>query len=234
MEVRSLFYNLNRYYLSGAPLSRWLIVFLLLGGTATALGWAPGGWPATGLWLLAAVGVIVITWKLKRQDFIAFHELPAPVLEPKPLPASEKVPIHASGHFHVEGKYRRFAWIEGYFRTFATREHAALCLVPPSRFLGVARWPDEETGMWYCFVMPAHIQQVRWGEIHFRGGPNTGVAVDYQLTIPKQGRLRPERTEFETLYLACESKEEACLILADLLYDLTVPEHSPNGTARNG
>ncbi len=224
--MRQLLYNLTRHHWSGAPLSRWLAFLLLLGGLVTGIGWLPGGWPVAALWLLAFLTLLGMMVYWRRRDFVRFQEAPAPELIPARLDPSDKIPIFATGHFSVEGKYRRFTWLQGFFRTFATREHAVICHVPPRRFL-LGQWPERETGLWYQFFMPGDIQQVRWGVIDFGAKPMVGLAVEYRLTIPKRSRLSRARTLDETVFLACHTEEDARRILANLLYELTPPPAMP-------
>lgn len=211
-------------------MSRWLAFLLLLGGLVTAAGWLPGGWPVAGLWLLALLALLGVTAYWRRRDFVHFQEAPAPDLLPARLDPSDKIPIFATGHFSVEGKYRRFTWLQGFFRTFATREHAVICHVPPRRFL-LGQWPERETGLWYQFFMPGDILRVRWGAVQFGPEPMVGVAVDYRLAIPKRGRLSRARTLEETVFLACHNEADARRILANLLYELTPPPSAPQAVS---
>lgn len=217
--MTSFFYSLNRHHWAGATLSRWLQVILLLGALFTALGWVPGGWPGAVVWL-ALFGLVLfgsVYWQ--KRDYVQFEESSPPTVVPAPLDPTDKIPIFATGRFSVEGKTQRFTWLQGFFRTFATREHAALCLAPESSFLLLGTWPEREVGMWYCFFMPDQIEDLRWGHVQFDSEPLTCVAVDYQLEVPKQGRFSRAQTLYETFYLACPDPEDAQRILADLLHD---------------
>ncbi len=217
--MHKFLYNLTRHYWSGAPLSRWLLILLLVGAGVTGAGWVSGGWIGTAAWLLVFLALIAAITYWRRRDFVVFKELTPPQFTPKRLKPVDKIPIFATGQFSVEGKDQRFTWLQGFFRTFATREHAVICLVPGRRFLLLGEWPSQEVGMWYQFFNPDDILQVRWGEVRFGSASMTGLAVAYQVHTPKRGRFRPARTTQETIFLACENHEDAEKIMANLLYE---------------
>ncbi|RME62233.1 MAG: hypothetical protein D6790_06675 [Caldilineae bacterium] len=198
---------------------RWVQVALAGVALIAAVGWLPGRWITAAVALLL---LVALTWRARHwrtRDYIRFHDRPKPDVTPAALPASAKLPIFASGYFSVEGKHQHFTWLQGYFRTFPTREHAVLCLVQDSSYLLFGQWPEHEVGMWYCFFKPEVIEKIRWGEIVFDDHRMPGLAVQHTVHMPKRGRLRPARTVSKTIYLACHTEEDARAILADLLYD---------------
>ena len=62
--------------------------------------------------------------------------------------------MYVTGGLTVEGSEQRFTFVPGFYKTFATREHALLCQVRPAARVGVLRWPEAEVGMWYAFFQP--------------------------------------------------------------------------------
>ena len=131
-----------------------------------------------------------------------------------------------TGLFSVEQKYQRFTWLPGFYRTFATREHALLCQVAQRSGRGIGEWPEEEIGLWYIFFSPAALRQLTWGSVTFGAEPRPAIAVTHRVTIPKQ-RLRREQTRDETIYIAFASAAIGELIWADLQHDFP---HNPSYT----
>ncbi|HXF62658.1 MAG TPA: hypothetical protein VNK95_13635, partial [Caldilineaceae bacterium] len=121
---------------------------------------------------------------------------------------------------------QRFTWLPGFYRTFATGEHAVLCLVRDRRWGYMAQWPPDEPGMWYAFFEPSVISEVRWGELRFGRNRATALAVAYHLTIPATARKR-EQIRPEVLYLAVQSEADARRLFADLLQHMPAPAPQP-------
>ncbi|GIV78355.1 MAG: hypothetical protein KatS3mg050_2749 [Litorilinea sp.] len=218
---RVLAYELDRFLLGGTPVRKMVNGLLWLVALLWATGWFPGGRAVS----LVAVLLVIANWllwaRLRRQDFVSFTEKAPPEVTPEMMPVADKIAIHATGQFSVEGKYRRFTWLPGFYRTFATGEHAVLCLVRGRRFLRVARWPQDEVGMWYVFFMPRDILRIRWGRLRFGRQDSLALAIDYNMTIPSEDPHKPDRSRPETLYLAVESEADGRRILADLHFDVT-------------
>ncbi len=221
---RPLLYRLSRHQLAGLPLSRWLFGLLIVAAALWALGLFPGRWWGAALWALAAAGLGLAVALSRRADFVRFVEEPLPDLLPQPLPPAEKLPIYATGLFTVEGKAQRFTAAPGFYRTFATREHAVLCLLRDQPFLWLAEWPLGEAGMWYIFVEPANIRRLRWGRLRYGRSEQPAVAVEHLLTLPAGGRRRKEQSRLETVYLAAPDTAGARRVLADLLHDLATTQ----------
>ena len=214
----SIFYRLNRHHFSDLPLSRWIqLVLLILAGIVfiarPASYWIIGG---ALILLFALFTGVSIYWR--RQNYIVFTEMAKPTVAPVALKPADKLPILASGYFGVEGKYAYFTWLQGYFRTFATREHAVLCLAQPSRFALLGQWPEKEVGMWYIFFRDEDVESIRWGEVTHGGETLPGLAVDHQIFIPKRGRFDRDKTLHRTVYMACREESDLRRIFADLLY----------------
>lgn len=220
---RLILYTLGRAEFAGARLWRWLWV----GGLVLALiwlpGWLPGGrWVSAGL-LAALLGLSLLRLRLGRTDFVAFSAEQRPALTPAPLPPAQKLPVYVAGRLGVEGKEQRFTWVPGFYRTFATREHALLCRSNERRVWGVASWPEGEAGLWYAFFRPEAILGVRWGEADVGGRALRTLAVTVDAP---PARRRFARGGPETLYIACPDAAQAAVLLADLLADPTAAPHA--------
>ena len=213
-----LIYHLDRMLLAGAPAVRWIDGLLLLIGVLAAFAFVPGRFLTTGLCLVLFTSFIWLRRHWRSRDYVQFLESAPPAVTPKPLAPSDSVPIHASGYFTVEEKSERFTWLQGYFRTFATREHAVICLVQPKRFL-LAEWPEKDVGMWYVFFFPKAVRKIRYGTVSYGRVTQTCLAIEHEIHIPKRGRFSRERTVQETILLASPAEEDTRQILADLLHD---------------
>jgi hypothetical protein len=217
-SLPTLYYNFSRYWFGGVPLLRWLIGGLLLGVVSGALRWPLSGWWMSG----GCVGLLALMLAglhaLRRHDFVTFVAAPLPNLTPKLLDTKQKVPVFATVLLTVQNKFRRYTWLPGFYRTFATHERALICQMQDQKFLHISRWPEPEIGLWYSFFMPDHVQQVRWGILHFGRNTRPAVAITYRPNIPQQKRQKAGQAE--TLYLAVQSEVDGRLILADLAYDV--------------
>ncbi|MEM7535300.1 MAG: hypothetical protein AAF639_24195 [Chloroflexota bacterium] len=230
-SLRSILYNSSRHLVGNTPMLRVLTNLIWLAAIIATIIWvgsliftpnasiplrmlalSVGG-------LLFAIGISSGMRNLRQKDFVIFEETPLPPLEPEKMLPEDKVALHVTGHFSVEGRYQRYTYLPGFYRTFGTREHALLCLRRARSFWGISRWPVEEVGMWYIFFRPELIQQIRWGQLHFGRDSQNAIAVDYELTIPPGGLRRREQVLTETVYLVCQDADDAHWVLADLLYD---------------
>lgn len=231
----AILYRLSHHEFAGQSFLRWLQIALLLWGGAALLNWLPGGRPAMAAALLVVAALVAANHYWRQRDFITFAPEETPLVTPATLPSEAKLPIWASGYFSVENRHRHFTWLQGFFRTFPSREHAVICLKQPSRLLGIGKSPAAETGMWYSFFKPEDVEEVRWGKIHFGPEQLTGLVISYTVHIPKRGWLRPAKDVHKHTYLACPEEEDARSILADLLYDRyqaeAASQRSPNGVA---
>lgn len=216
---QALLYALHRFQIGGVSLMRLLMTALLFVSALWLTNTLPGGRWGSLPWLLAALALVLAGRTGRKSAYLSFHEQPPPQLTAARLLSEDKVAVYATGLFTVEGKYQRFTWLPGFYRTFATREHALLCLARERRWLFFARWPAGEPGMWYAFIAPATITRIRWGELHFGANHAPGLAIDYQLTMPSDSRRKHDQVRAETLYLAFAMPEDAETVLADLLAD---------------
>lgn len=235
-RVGALFYQLSRHEFAGLHFLRWLQVDLLILAGAAALGWIPGGWLAGGLALTLFAALIAGQYYWEAKGFIEFQPGEMPLVNPASLPSSVKLPIRASGYFSVENKHGQFAWLQGFFRTFPSREHAVICLNQPTSLLYFGQSPANQVGMWYSFFRPETVEEIHWGEIRFGKARLPGLAVAYTVRLPRRNWFQPEKDVRKLTYLACPQREDALTILADLLYDRYAAEaaskRSLNGFAK--
>ena len=221
---RGLIYLLSRAQITGLPPIRWLYSLLAAAALLSPL------WSAQGMWwsLIACVllGALRLwQWTARRRSYVRFTPRTVPPPQPAPLGPSAKLPVYVSGLLAVENKVRCFGGLPGFYRTFATREHALLCRARPRRLAGVAAWPAEEEGLWYAFFAAAHIHAIRPGEIAFDRRPLPGFALDYTPTPPLGGkkRRRPQRL---TLYIAFAEQADFHAALADLAMEQLAANHT--------
>lgn len=208
-----LCYQLRGHRWNGWPLDYWLSLALVLVAGLALLRVIPG-YKATAC--AAAVGFLllwgVLFWARRSQYvvFLAEDSSDNPGT-PAPLRPSDKIKLRATGHFEVEGKEHAFTELLAYFRTFATREHAAMAIVPPSRFLLLGTWPQREVGMWYIFIRPEQILSLTPGTLYFGRHPRPALGVAYQ----QEGKPR-------TAYLSFDTPADRRRVWADLQKDASV------------
>ncbi|MCL4827444.1 MAG: hypothetical protein KJZ95_08760 [Caldilinea sp.] len=211
-------YLLSRAHLLEIPLIRW-IAFLLVGlGLAWGMFSLPGGWVGGAFWLIVALALFLWVRSARRHAFTQF--VPTS-LSPKPsaqtLPPAQKRPLYVTGELSVEQKVRTFTALPGFYRTFATREHALLCRVRERRIWGFAAWPEEEVGLWYAFFTPQQIESIQPGEVKVGRQPLAGLSITYRTTSHSSTQRR--QPTLVTLYLGFVSEEDRSAVLADLLVD---------------
>jgi len=219
ISLRTALYYASRYRLGSASLLRWLFFFLGVGGVLWAVGWLPGHWWGAGFMLLLLIGLLGIFRYWQQRDFVEFVPASPPTIPAQSLSPEDKTPVMVTGFFSVEQKYQRFTWLPGFYRTFATREHALICQVAQRSWAGLLRWPGEEVGLWYIFFLPNDIRQLQWGEVQFGADARPAIAVTHRVTIPKQSRFRSEQVRDEIIYLAFETAAIGEIIWADLLHE---------------
>lgn len=215
----TLLYAWRRRQVAGTPLIRLPQWLLLAGGTFWAVGLLPGRWWGAGLCLLLLVALQGTLWWLRRRDFVHFTPDALSPVQPRPLSATAKIPLFATGLFGVERKERRFTWLPGFYRTFATREHALLCQVHDHP-TGFGDSPPEEEGLWYIFFTPPTIESVQGGTLAFGRNRRPALAVSYRHIPAGQKKTKSPTSRPETVYLAFQQHEDREMVLADLLFDL--------------
>ncbi len=180
-----------------------------------------GWWLAGGL-LLALVALWMWLRLLRSRDFVRFtpqpHSAAAGQATPLPLKPADKLPVYVSGFLSVDTKVRRFAALPGFYRTFATREHALLCHARPRRFGRLAAWPEEEQGLWYAFFQARQVRSLQTGEIAFDRACFRGLKVEYEPAQPLDGKSK-RRYRRVTLYLAFPQAADCQAALADLMVE---------------
>lgn len=235
----ALFYALHRFFAFGLPASRVLTLLWLLAALVWATGALPGRWWGVAAALTLLLAQIAWGVLVRRRNYVRFTPAPFPPLAAQPLTPPEKLPVYVTGLLTVEGKYQHFTWQPGFYRTFATGEHALLCLVRPRTWLRFATWLPEETGMWYAFIAPDALQELRWGSLTFGANRGDTLAVTYRLEIPPNGRHTQPIIRNETLYITVTDPHHGARIIVDLLHHLpdghplnvTGPAQHPSQTA---
>ncbi len=212
-----LLYAMQRFQVGGLPVARYIGALWLLVAIAAIVGILPGRWLTAGIACVLWLGQLFISQRYSRRQFVDFDAAPVPHLTHAPLETSEKLPIYATGLLGVEGRNRFFSVLPGFYRTFATGEHAMLCRVAERTWLGVSSWPEDETGMWYAFVNPSDIEQLAWGRLGFGNITMPALAIQYRLELAAGPRRKKAEIRQETLYLATPQVEDAQRIFVDLL-----------------
>jgi hypothetical protein len=210
---RTLFrlsYQLSSHRWNGWPLDYWLSFALVLVAGLASLGVVPGA-RAT---IYAVVGVFLALWVLAfwagRNQYVIFSAedspaCPGPVA---PLRPSDRIELRATGRFEVEGKEHHFSELMAYFRSFATREHVVMAIVPPSRFLLLGTRPEREVGMWYIFFRPEQVLDLTPGTLRFGHRPR-----------PTLKAVCQAEERQETVYLSFDDHAERQRVWADLQQD---------------
>jgi hypothetical protein len=211
-------YLVSRGHLMGLPMLRWLYFLMVVAALLWVAFGLPGGW-LVGVLLLGAAALLAVTVRLmQRRAFISFAARPAPVTMTVLMPPTQKRPLYVTGILSVEQKVRSFTALPGFYRSFATREHALLCRVRERRIWRIGAWPEEEIGLWYAFFKPQEIDAVQPGDVRIGRSTLPGIAVTYRPSAP----IRPERRRTPmqtTLYLAFVTEADRAAVLADLLVE---------------
>jgi hypothetical protein len=176
-------HQLRSHRWNGWPLDLWLSFALVLIAGLASLGIVPGQRAtiygmAAGLLILWAL----VLWAQGR-SFVLFQaeDFPTSPGPAAPLQPTDRIELRATGSFEVEGKRHRFSELLAYFRTFATREHAVMAIVPPSRFLLIGTRPEQEVGMWYIFFRPRQILELAPGTLRYGLQASPALRVAFQV-----------------------------------------------------
>lgn len=225
-------YRLRHHLWNGLSFDRWLALALVLIAVAMAIRLVPGG--RTGaLACLGVVGFIFLfdAWARGR-SYVLFRRRPLPLDPQGPhamLSPADKVPVRATGIFEVGEKTQPFTDLEGYFRSFQTREHAVMAKVPPSRLL-MAEWPKEDYGMWYIFFKNKELRRVEAGDLYFGAHRRPALRLRVEQTLPYKPspleawgvppKEKPKpKVRRQTVHLAFDDAEARNRVLANLLAD---------------
>jgi hypothetical protein len=225
--IFELAYQLRLHRVGGWALDRWAVT-LAWGASAFILTqWTWRGQPALPAWhwlilallLLGGAAEMALRGWAARRSYVVF--LPEPGLaRPAPLPLlpEDKISLRATGWFDVQSRERLFADLTGYWRTYASREHAVLAIQHPTRFLlGQSR--AEDAGMWYAFIPPAAIAEVTPGALRYGRQVSPGLRVVYRRQPPASDGRRPPKAVNTAIYLAFEDEATRARVRADLAAD---------------
>ena len=218
-------YWLRRHQWNGWSLDRWLRVALLVIGGLGLLAGGPGGWASgliAGALLISYFAVSVWASRNAYVEFVPDKSLGlSPLGTHAKLRPQDKVEVRATGLFEVEGRRQFFVELQAYFRTFATREHAIMALVPRSRFLWVGQWPEDELGMWYIFFLPQQVISLEAGALAFRSFPRPALRVTYRA-----------QKGLERVYLSFASEEDRRRVWDDIAHDAAFCSQGETGQVR--
>ena len=226
-------YQIHRHEWAGVRLDRWMILLLLIAAGLFAVGVLPGrlaGVIACSVLLLAMIIVVNVA---ARRQFVVFNRDGSSVLQSlsaRFMDPMDKLSLRATGLFEVEGRAGRFTDIQGTYRSFQTREHSIMAIVPPSRALLVGRWPDEEIGMWYIFFKGTEIRRIEPGQLCFGRHSRLAVQIDLeQVILPPTSPIdvwggyrsgkQKRKLRQQTIYFSFDSPSDRQTVLADLLMD---------------
>lgn len=215
--MNRLLHACRRHYAGSIRLLHWLV--LLLGLCAAAIGLGFTELPRL-LGVPLALGPLVLLgldWHAHRQHYVSFQSN-ATVPVPAPLAPRQKIAIRATGLFESEDRVQSHTLLEGYYRTFPSREHAIIAISTPSTFLG---WGSRavDDGMWYIFCLPEAIRSVQLGHIRFGRQQMPGVALTRRASRPGTIRKKRARHFDSVAYLGCQNDRDALLVAGDLLHD---------------
>ncbi len=214
-------YTLARGAFFGFPLKRVVPIVVVFIAVAWLLRPLPGGIGVAGV-LLAALALLTLVRALAaRRHYVRFAEGPlahaGAAITPASLHPNDKVPIYLWGELEVQGRVRSFAALPGFYRTFATREHALIGLVVSVQRLGLARLPDMDAGLWYAFCTPEQIVSLRTGTVLWGKGRYPAIALARH-TAPPQSKGRTQQ-RVEMLYIGTREAATLQRIWADLVVE---------------
>lgn len=214
---RTWLYALTRARWLGISLLRWL--FLLLIGLAVVwpLSGFPGSWAVSLVWLIMAAVLGLTVRVQQRRYFTAFQAQKIAPRLPHALSPVDKRPVYVTGALSVQEKMRTFTALPGFYRSFATREHALLCRVQERRVLRIATWPEEEVGLWYAFFTSQQIISIQPGTQTIGRRLLPALTVTYWPTPPLAAK--PRQPPAATLYLAFPNSDDHAAVLADLMVE---------------
>lgn len=230
--VLKVLYVLRRYQTLGAPLQRWIVILLLLAALLLAMGLLPGGLAGGLAGLVLGLALLAGQRLAESRQYVHFRPDAGgqPTLAATPISPAEKLAVHATGLFEVEGKARRFTELPAAYRSFSTREHAIMAVVQPaSRLAGLARWPEDETGMWYIFVKHGELRQVQSGVLGFGRARRPALRLLVEQVQPEKNAVMDAwglqwgkdksqlATRQQTIYLSCDGEAERARVMGDLM-----------------
>ncbi len=226
-------YQLNRHEWAGWPLDRWLVVGLVILAGLMATGILPGGLTGAILCAVALVALLGLRGIAGRTNHVLFRPAGAPAAHDPAaarMDPADKLALHATGEFEVEDRQRDFTELSAYYRSFQTREHAVMALVPPARLLLLAGRPEHEVGMWYMFFTNRQLRRIEPGTLRFGSRERPALRLEVERPIPAKtttadvfGIKRSDRakakTQRQTLYLSFDTPADCQKVLSDLVAD---------------
>lgn len=215
-----ILHNLDTHYFVEVKLRAWLNWALVILAVLALLGRFPGSYAAAILFLLIIAFLSLSSRYARGRYYIHFvpEKNPEPPDEPPaPLWPEDKLRLHASGHFHVEGMEGDWTRLVAYYRTFETREHAIMARRTPTQFLKVGQVNPETLGMWYIFIAPENLLDVTPGRIYFGGEGEPGLRLRWR-RFDEKGR--PVES---FAFLHFDSEPDRRRVQADLLLDMGGP-----------
>jgi hypothetical protein len=233
-------YQLHRHEWGGAPLDRWLAIGLVILAGLGATGLVPGGLATVILCAASLVLLLSLQAIASRHSYVLFRAEGSPALQDPAAPRlnpAEKLPLHATGLFEVEDKQRAFTELSAFYRSFQTREHAVMALVPPSRLLVLASRPEREIGMWYMFFKSRELRRIEPGTLLFGTEERPALRLEVERPVPartttadvfgiNRGDKGKSKTQRETLYLSFDSSADCEKVMSDLAADATALDGS--------
>ncbi|MEA3336874.1 MAG: hypothetical protein U9R25_13250 [Chloroflexota bacterium] len=227
-------HDLRHHHWMAAPLDRWMAIATVVIAGLIAIRWLPGGINGIticGILLLIMLVAQSISSRLQYVIFRSEQETLPVNPNGDTLDPSDKQLLRVTGLFEVEGKKEKFTELLAYFRSFETREHALMAIVPPSSVLLFGNWPDHEIGMWYIFFKNSELRRIEPGMLIFGTSQRPALRIAVEQDIPpnsspmdvwggyRNGKKKKPKVRKQILFLSFESEVERQLILEDLLAD---------------
>lgn len=208
----------------GIRWQRGLPLFLLALALIGWVGIRPGGVGVALVLLVMAAVLGLSPWLAQRRGYVAFRpEASLPATSPLPLAPADKVPVRVSGLLGVEGRERVFAELPGYYRTYASREHAILARKTPRRGRFCREQDPAVLGMWYLFITPTALLQVEPGRLYFGSRGRLALRLYYRR------RNHHGRETSAIAFLSFDDEADRRRVYGDLLYDRSrLEENRPN------
>lgn len=178
------------------------------------MGMGPDGYGIAAGLIGVAVVVGIGPWVAQRHFYVVFR--PEAVLPPaalSPLAPTDKVPVRVSGRLGVEGREQVFTELPGYYRTYASREHAVLARKTPRRGRLCREDDPDRMGMWYLFITPAALVRVDPGRLYFGAHSRPALRLCYRR------RDRHGRETAAIAFLSFADEADRSRVHGDLLYD---------------
>ncbi len=217
-------YRLRHHRLGEWPLDRCGMTAALVAAAAILLRWVAAGMPAVpalhwgfpALLLAAAAGLLYGGHWARRRMYVIFEPQSDQAPAPRQLDPADKVLVHSTGQFEVADRSQFFADLLAYWRTFGSREHAVMAIVPRSRYLLFGHVSEREIGMWYIFFQPQTIEEIVPGMLAFGRTRRQALRVSYRYTPPAGSKRKPPQPIMRVVYLGFEDDAARQQVWADV------------------